>query len=167
MPLAERRTTDECYGVYSSKRKAHNALVRLASEKRLCNALLGIGEGPVTPCGGCALNERLNCASKTGRLRQFTKAVVALAPLRLNKWPYAGPIGVRERGDLHILEDWRYLGTAQSEQDIYPILETRREAFDQDMFAFLSRTLPRVPKKRIVPISCRPESHSVQTFDLG
>jgi DNA polymerase-3 subunit epsilon len=167
MSLTDRQSDDECYGVYGSERKARNALSRLAVENHLCHALLGIGESAASPCMGCALDERANCASKTPRLRQFTKAVVALAPLRISKWPYDGPIGVRERADLHILEDWRYLGTAQSEQDIYPILEARREAFDEDTFNFLARTLPRLSKKRIVPISCRPETQALHTLYLG
>lgn len=167
MSLSDRQRDDECYGVYSSERKARNALASLATKNNLCHGVLGIQEGAGTLCTGCALDDRPQCAFKTQRLRQFTKVVVALAPLRITKWPYGGPIGMRERGDLHILDDWRYLGTAQSEHEIYPILEARREEFDEDTFAFLSRTLPRLPTKRIVPIACRAESSCAHTYESG
>jgi len=137
----------------------------LATKINLCRALLGIKEEAGPLCTGCARDDRPTCASKVQRLRQFTKVVVAMAPLRIAKWPYNGPIGMRERADLHILDDWRYLGTAQSEQEIYPILEARREEFDEDTYDFISRTLPRLPKKRIVPIACCPPQRRTHTLE--
>jgi len=77
----------------------------------------------------------------------------------LPTWPYDGPIGIKERSDLHILEDWCYLGTAQSEHEVHQVLETRRNEFDQATFAFLSKTLARLPKKSIVQLPPRSESH--------
>jgi DNA polymerase-3 subunit epsilon len=160
MPLPENQRGEECYGLYESELKARNALLRLATGNNLCHALLGISESTATPCTGCAVNDRTNCGFKTARLRQFTKLVVALAPLRIAQWPYDGPIGIRERSDLHILDDWRYLGTAQNEHEIYPILETRREVFDESTFAFLAKTLSRVPRRRIVRLKADMEMHN-------
>jgi DNA polymerase-3 subunit epsilon len=154
--LSERSGDDECYGMFESERKAHNALLRLAMDKCLCHAILGIRETPAASCTGCAANERSNCGFKTARIRQFTKAVVALAPLRVMKWPYDGPIGVRERSDLHIIDNWRYLGTAQSESEIHQVLEMRRADFDEATFAFIAKTLSRLPPKRIVRLPAVP-----------
>src|SRR5687768_15359304 len=52
------------------------------------------------------MKEGVGCGRKTERWRHLTRAVAALHPLRIEAWPYAGPIGVRERTDLHILDDW-------------------------------------------------------------
>ncbi len=152
--LSERAAdNDESYGVYDSERKAHNALLRLARDRHLCHALLGIRETPGTLCTGCAFDVMCRCGPRADRIRHFSNAIAALRPLRVAKWPYPGAIGVRERADLHVLDNWRYLGTAHNEQDVHQILRTRRSEFDEDTFEFLARTLPRLPQKRIVPLA--------------
>ncbi|HEV2007523.1 MAG TPA: hypothetical protein VGQ88_02245, partial [Burkholderiales bacterium] len=76
----------------------------------------------------------------------------ALKPLQLPAWPYAGPIGVRERADLHIIDDWRYLGTANCEADVYSVLQTRPPDFDEEIFALLAKRLPRLSHKQIIQL---------------
>ena len=70
--------------------------------------------------------------------------------MQLPAWPYAGPIAVRERADLHIIDDWRYLGTANSENEVYSVLQTRRPDFNEDIFALLAKRLPRLSHKQIL-----------------
>ena len=147
----------ESYGVFDSKRKARNALLRLAASHNLCHAVLGIRETADALCTGCAFPDAARCGVRKERLRHLAKTAAALAPWRVMQWPYAGPIGVRERSDLHIIEDWRYLGTAQSEAEIHAVLESRQEVFDEETFEFLAKTLARLPRKRIVPIPCGAE----------
>jgi DNA polymerase-3 subunit epsilon len=156
--LPDRTGGQECHGLFASELKARNTLARIAGEKRLCHALLGIRQAPDLSCTGCDAVSMPRCASAPGRLRQLTKAALALAPLRLSSWPYDGPIGVRERSDLHIIEEWRYLGTAQNEQEIHHILDCRPDAFDEATFAYLSKALPRLPRRRIVKLARSPEN---------
>ncbi|MEO7728035.1 MAG: exonuclease domain-containing protein [Burkholderiales bacterium] len=158
--LAGRCGDGEAYGIYASERKARNALLRLATRAHLCHALLGIRAPATDACTGCELNGMSACGAKRARLAHFTKAVVALRALRVAPWPYDGPVGIRERADLHIVDDWRYVGTAQSEHEIHQVLETRRAEFDEDTFAFLARTLARLPRKRIVHLSHHLATHA-------
>jgi DNA polymerase-3 subunit epsilon len=151
--LPDRIGEQECYGLFASELKARNALARMAGKKRLCHALLGICQSPDLPCTGCEADSASRCNTATGRLRQLTKVALALAPLRVSTWPYDGPIGVKERSDLHIIEEWRYLGTAQNEQEIHHILDCRPDAFDEATFAYLSKTLSRLPRRRIVRLA--------------
>jgi len=160
--LSDRFGDNECYGIYSSELKARNALVRVATNSNLCHALLGIGESSAFRCTGCIVKGKANCGMKSTRIKQLTKAVLALGPLRVEKWPFDGPIGLKERSDLHIVEDWRYLGTAQSDEEIHHILECRRNEFDEDTFVFLSKTLSRLPRRRIVRLASRSNSNQEQ-----
>lgn len=148
----------ESYGLFDSERKARNVLLRLATQRNLCHGLLGIGNGGETPCTGCADEGASRCILRKDRLVHFTRIAAALRPLRIDDWPYAGPIGVRERSDLHVLDEWRYLGTAQNEEEVHHILETRPREFDEDTFRFLAKTLPRLPQRRLVRLARRGEA---------
>jgi DNA polymerase-3 subunit epsilon len=143
------RDAGEIYGMFESARKARNALLRLATGEHLCHALLGIAPAPAAPCTGCAAHDAAKCVRKTDRLRHLAKAAMALRPWHIAQWPYAGPIVVRERSDLHVLDDWRYVGTAHGEHEIHQLMQTRAQYFDRDTFAFLAKTLRRLPHKRI------------------
>jgi DNA polymerase-3 subunit epsilon len=61
-------------------------------------------------------------------------------------WPYAGPIGLRERSEqrteIHLFDRWCHLGTAQDESQIYEVLEVRgTPMFDLDIYRILDRAL--------------------------
>jgi DNA polymerase-3 subunit epsilon len=158
--LTDRAREDgESYGVFDSERKARNALLRLAAGNNLCHAVLGIRESSDAACTGCALEDGARCGVKKERLKHLSKTVAALAPWRVAQWPYEGPIGLKERSDLHIVEDWRYLGTAQSEDEMHTVLESRQNVFDEETFAFLSKTLARLPRRRIIPLAGRTALH--------
>lgn len=95
-----------------------------------------------------------------GRLRE-AKLVRALEP-QLNRivrvrepaeeppWPYRGPLGVverdpaGERSEVHVIDRWRYLGTASCGADVAELLEARHRApFDAGHWRILSRHLAR------------------------
>jgi hypothetical protein len=53
---------------------------------------------------------------------------------------------------LHVIDDWRYLGTANSDDDVYSVLQTRAADFDEDVFALLAKRLPRLSRKQIIQL---------------
>ena len=141
------------FGIFGSERKARNALQRIAVDHCLCYSLLGIPDCDDNPCRACSVNDRRGVCMRTkNRLRHLTRALAALKPIELPAWPYAGPIGVRERDDLHVIDDWRYLGTANSDDDVYSVLQTRAADFDEDVFALLAKRLPRLSRKQIIQL---------------
>ena len=77
----------------------------------------------------------------------------ALQTLRVPRWAHAGPVGIRERSDIHVVEDWSFLGTAQSECALYEILESRPRGFDQRVYRLLNRTLRRWPPDKIIDLT--------------
>jgi DNA polymerase-3 subunit epsilon len=150
VPLTENNIIgDDFYGIFDSEKKALNCLHRLACSQNLCKALLGLPTSEAQPCTGCALYEGAPCGARKERLQHLAKVVAAILPLRLPRWPYSGPIAVSEKSDIHVLDDWRYVGTAEGEHEIHSLLESRPQRFDEKTFEYLAKTLPRIPKKRI------------------
>ncbi|MGQ0544322.1 MAG: exonuclease domain-containing protein [Betaproteobacteria bacterium] len=82
-----------------------------------------------------------------------------LAPPTAADWPHRGALGVvetdhaREATEVHVVDRWCYLGTAQCDADLPELLEGGRKArFDYDHYRILSRHLAR-PGVRVVPLS--------------
>jgi DNA polymerase-3 subunit epsilon len=68
--------------------------------------------------------------------------------MHVKTWPYRGPIGLIEdsgngRTDVHLVNNWCYLGTAQSDDQVWHLLEEapHRPAFDIDTYKILSKAL--------------------------
>ena len=82
---------------------------------------------------------------------------LALASLRLRAWPFAGPVGIRERAVdgpgtlLHVIDRWQHLGTAGSEDEIAELLRSSGEhEFDPDSYRIVARCLERVGPRDLV-----------------
>jgi DNA polymerase-3 subunit epsilon len=145
---------ENLYGLYTSPRKAQDALRHIADQNGLCPVVLGLEKGRAgRPCfahqvkrclGACSGLEPLDAHQE--RLRQ------ALAPLRLQTWPYAGAIGIREGDALHVVHGWSYLGTVQSDDALADVLAHGRAGFDRDVYRILQPRLARL-KPRIVVLA--------------
>src|SRR3954470_9537071 len=142
------------FGLFLSERRAKNAMLRLAMQYRLCHLLLGISEKNGRACLGCAREERGSiCTDRANRLKHLTSALVALEPLRTEPWPFAGPVGIRERAGLHVLNDWRYVGTGRNEADVNDLIAAKMPIFDKHMYRFLVETLRRLPRRKIIDLA--------------
>ncbi len=140
----------DSYGLFASERKARNALLRLADKHRLCRELLGLGAA--NGCQRCAIALSARCGGGADSKRELMRLFDALRALRVPAWPYRGPVGIRERSDVHIVDQWQFLGTARNESDLHAILECRTEEFDPRTYRVLRRTLAHLPRRKIVPI---------------
>lgn len=143
----------ESFGRFDSERKARNALARLADKHRLCHALAGVASDG---CRACPVDRtRGGCRDETQRKKQLLRLYPLLRPLRIDAWPHAGAIGVRERSDLHVVDRWQFLGTAHNEGDVHALLDVRRESFDFRMYRLLSRELAKLAPDKIVALGQR------------
>ena len=62
----------------------------------------------------------------------------------------------REATEVHVVHQWRYLGTARTEDEVPAILEgARRPAFDLDQYKILVRHLL-ARRARVVELACTP-----------
>jgi len=154
MSEGERPGATESFGIFPSERKARNALVRLASAHRLCHCLLGIGEFAKQECTACPIDRSVGtCLGTISRKKQLLRLLRALDPLRVAEWPHRGPVGIRERSDIHVVDHWQFLGTARTESELHELLEIRPRSFDRRLYRLLNRTLPRLPPGKIVDLS--------------
>lgn len=152
---------ERLYGLFSSKRKAEAALRELAEAHQLCLVQLGL-EGRVgngKPCFNWQLKRCKGvCIGKEDASFHRARLEGALANLHVKVWPWPGAVGLvegeGERTDIHVVNNWCYLGTARSEEALWSLLEQlpSRPAFDLDTYKILSRALIRKDLK-IRPLS--------------
>lgn len=135
----------ERYGLFSSRREATLALRKIAEAHQLCPFILGL-ERPDTCASAC----RGACAGKQSIGLHSARLMAALARLRLDGWPYPGPIGIVEyndfldREEVHVVDGWRHLGTARSAPELQELLQAPPDVpFDPDIYKLLKAQLAR------------------------
>ena len=141
---------DRLYGLFSGKRKAESALRELADAHQLCLVTLGLEgrSGQNKPCFNWQLKRCKGvCIGKEDPSFHRARLEAALASLRVKTWPYEGAVGLIEgdgdRTDVHVVDNWCYLGTARSDDELHSLLEQApaRPAFDIDTYKILNRAL--------------------------
>lgn len=154
----------DLFGLYSSRREAVHALRKLAEAHRLCHHQIGLGTGKAgDPCIGYKQKTcRGACIGKEPVSLHSARLMAALAKHRITTWPYPGPIALIERDefgmreDFHVIDAWRYLGTAQDEPSLHAILENRGEGsetgFNPEIYRLVGKFL-RAGKIGVLPLS--------------
>ncbi|MBK7846232.1 MAG: ethanolamine utilization protein [Zoogloea sp.] len=117
--------------------------------RRLCPRRLGTepwSEGPCLAhlakrCAGV-------CAGKESPAEHDERLLKVLESLRLKRWPWGGPVTVREahpetgRLAFHLLDGWCVLGTVEDESALAALIaEPPARAFDLDTYRILLRWL--------------------------
>ncbi len=130
-----------CYGLFKSAREATEVLRGLLEVHKLCDILTGLEKAsPGKPCfghqirrckGGCIGNETL--------AKHSMRLMSALIGLKLTSWPFNGPAIIREGNEAHLIEGWRYLGTARSDEELAALLQSGRPQFDRDTYKILAK----------------------------
>lgn len=154
-------TTDDLFGLYLNRREAIHALRKLAEAHRLCHKQLGLGESAE---GQACVAYRQKvcrgaCIGKEALALHSARLMSALAKFKLKAWPHGGPVALVERDefgmreDFHLVDRWRYLGTAHNEQALSDRLEggAARTPFDPDIYRLLNKFI-QAGKVRIVPL---------------
>jgi DNA polymerase-3 subunit epsilon len=130
--------------MFRSRRTALNAMRRIADEQGLCHIGAGLQTGP-GPCLGHQLKRcRGLCVGQESLIAHSMRLMQALHAMRMRDWPHSGPIGVREHDpltgstEIHVLDRWRYLGTADAGIDLQAILQARADIpFDAGIYKVL------------------------------
>jgi len=147
VPLAEVDLAQlcRCFGLFHSPKDARKALTDIADARALCAAVLGLEESE----GSCVAYQlgkcRGACAGKEPLALHAVRVQMALVSLRLKEWPFPGRIALRERdalggSELHVLDRWRYLGSARSDEELQALTEREApHAFDAHLYRVLVR----------------------------
>ncbi|MCE3284623.1 MAG: polymerase epsilon subunit [Steroidobacteraceae bacterium] len=166
-PLSEAVVDDQgvLFGPFRSEKDARRALEGKAREAALCLKTLGL-EHHDGSCIGYQLRKcRGACVGREPRALHDTRLQLALASLRLKSWPFRGPIGIREpapdaRGTwVHVLDQWRHLGTARDEREVGDVLRHAGPAgFDADGYRIIARALKDVRPRDLLTFDRPAES---------
>ncbi len=156
--------TEDLFGLYQNRREAVHALRKLAEAHRLCHNQVGLGTGKEGEA--CVAYKQKTCRGacigKEPVSLHSARLMAALAKYRIHTWPYPGPVALVERDefgmreDYHVVDAWRYLGTAQDEASLRSILESRAAAtttvFDAEIYRIVGKYL-RDGKAKVVPLT--------------
>jgi DNA polymerase-3 subunit epsilon len=148
---------ENLYGLFYSKREANSYLKAIAKKYRLCEALLGLEkriEGKacfgyqVKQCGGA-------CIGDSPLELHNPQLQTALDLFKVQVWPYQGPIAIKEAGHLHVIDQWRYLGTAINEEELYELADSGEGEFDLDIYKILKKALAGGFKNQVLVLGSR------------
>jgi DNA polymerase-3 subunit epsilon len=130
-----------CYGLFKNSKEATDVLRALATEYNLCDTLLGLEKNvPGKPCFGYQIRRcKGACVGHEPYAKHTMRLVGALTRLKLVAWPVNGPALIREGKEFHLIEGWRYLGTARSEVELHDLLDATRPPFDRDIYKLLAK----------------------------
>jgi DNA polymerase-3 subunit epsilon len=132
MPLASVASLEEIddpgasYGLFRRRMDALRALEGLSRTHELCAKWLGLEQGDGS-CIGLQLGRcRGVCIGRETPALHAVRARLALAGLKRRDWPFAGPIGIRERDwrgveETHVFDRWCY-ADEPFDPDVYRIL---------------------------------------------
>jgi len=130
------------YGPYRSKSQAQSQLRELAEAQGLCLQSLGLESGKGR-CFGHQIGQCKGvCCGQEAPERHHLRLQMALAGNKLQVWPFAGKVGLREhnarsgRTDIHLFDQWCHLATVHSDEDLQDALHSRTEplAFNLDTY---------------------------------
>ena len=143
---------DNLYGIFHSKREANACLRAIAKESKLCEALLGLEKTSWgKPCFGFQIKQCDGaCVGLESVMRHNLKFKMAFEALKIKVWPYAGPIGIREGQQIHVVHNWCYLGVASDEEALFSRIDQAEVEFDLDIYKILKKTLSALPSSNIV-----------------
>mgnify|MGYP001765171776 CR=1 FL=1 len=130
-----------CYGLFKNSKEATEVLRALAAEHNLCDILLGLEKAaPGKPCFAHQIRRcKGACIGKEPYAKHTMRLVGALVKLKLAAWPFAGPALIREGEEAHLIDGWRYLGTAVSDDDLGRLLTASHPPFDRDIYKILAK----------------------------
>ena len=72
------------------------------------------------------------------------RLVQALASRHLKAWPFAGPAGIKEGDELHVVDAWCYLGSVKSDEALWTLLDQGQPQFDRDIYRILAKAADRL-----------------------
>lgn len=138
----------QLYGAYRSKRQAMEALRSLADMHQFCPLVLGLESGK----GACFASQigrcKGVCAGREPAPLHRVRLQIALAEHRLQSWPHAGRMGIREhnpitgRTDIHVFDQWCHVATVHDEAELQEAIAQRQVlAFDLDTYRLLVKRL--------------------------
>ncbi len=135
---------DQLYGLFKGRARARNWLLELVEEHGLCATHLGLEKQPAGhPCAARQARHCLGaCVGQEPADVHFGRVMQALAPHRVQPWPYAGPVLVAQDHALHVLYRWSYIAVVQHAEYVDAVLAQHQPfEFSHDVYRTLRASL--------------------------
>ena len=137
------------FGLFRSKRDAERALTGIAAKNELCNQLLGLEPERDGPCFQRTLGRcKGACEGIEDVTRYNLRVQIAFHQLRLQTWPWKGPVAIVEhrsdgaQPDILVIYNWVHVTTVHDEQELYDLsLSGQSVTFDLDSYKLLVKAL--------------------------
>ncbi|WP_226824499.1 MULTISPECIES: 3'-5' exonuclease family protein [Acidithiobacillus] len=138
----------ELYGSFANAYRARQSLRRLARRHGLCLKALGLEKPTSGPCFAHQLKQcRGACCGAESRLLHDLRLSAALRHLRIEHWPWDGPMVLVEEGGgqrlYHLLWQWIHCGYRADPADLATLWERREGEFDMDIYRICFNALSR------------------------
>ena len=148
------------YGTFKTKRQATEVLRTLAEKHQLCPKYLGLKTWSKGACFSHQIKRCKGvCCGKEAPEMHYLRLQQALMAHRIKIWPFAGKIAIKEHSNenditqLHVFDQWTYLGAAENEDALESLVEDTSEfKFDHDTYKLLLKAL-NSQKTRVVELS--------------
>ena len=145
------------YGLFRSRKQANDLLKKLQTENKLCAKHLGLEKGKGA-CFSFQLKKcRGFCCEQESGLSYQMRLQQALAPAKVEGWPFDGPVGIYEKNDdsemmsIHIISNWRYLGKVSDESELADFSYDRSIRLDVDFYRICISQLQK--KHKVIPLA--------------
>jgi DNA polymerase III subunit epsilon len=137
----ESKEINNILGVFKSKKLLNEYVYGVAKEKQLCPKLLGMEKGKgscfyfhLGTCKGA-------CIGKEKSISYNMRFDEGFYSKKVKPWKFKGAIGIKELGEIsemHIVDNWCYLGSLKSEFENIKELN-QNYIFDYDTYKILSK----------------------------
>jgi len=156
-------TQENLYGLFYSRREALQTLQSLAKKNQLCEGLLGLEKIlPGKPCFGYQVKQCSGaCVGEEPLAQYHLRLQTVLSKYKVQIWPFRGPIGIQEGGQVHIIDHWCYLGSAFNEDEVFELIQGGTPEFDLDIYKMIKKYLKTLPSQRVMQLQSRQKPQSV------
>ncbi len=130
---------DSIFGVYDTRTKAKNALLKHRDTFDLCNKLLGLEKSK-----GACFNYQLGrckgaCIGKEAPAAYNLRFDLAFQKTKVERWKYGGPVVFKASPNRGVIVDeWRVVGTVDLESQETTERDPELSDFDMDTYKILS-----------------------------
>lgn len=129
----------DLYGIFQTRDEANKALTALVTDHDLCKVLVGLEKAsPGSACFGVQLKRcRGGCCGEESLSQHHLRLLTALSAMKVKSWPFDGPALLAEGDEWLVIDNWAYLGSARSHQELDDRLGSGRPQFDRDSYRIL------------------------------
>jgi DNA polymerase-3 subunit epsilon len=146
---------DNLYGLFSNKNEALGYLAAVAKKYQLCEALLGlekVEEGK--PCFGYQVKQCQGaCIGQVSLAVHNLKLQTALQLYKVPVWPFVGAVAIQDGHSLLVINKWCYLGTANDNDELDDIAQSKAFDFDLDIYKVVKKAMAGSHKARILKLA--------------